>query len=137
MCARSRASTSRSTTSRRSGSRRHRHHQRQYGAPGKNAIEGERQAALGRIARRRPSMAWPTAFRRRDGDRGRRQAQDLPPVPVLKRRHIGTNTSSISITRLAASTDRPERFIGVHFMTVPVMELVEVIRGIATDDATY
>jgi len=51
---------------------------------------------------------------------------------------LGTNTSSISITRLAASTDRPERFIGIHFMNpVPLMELVEVIRGIATDDATF
>ncbi len=51
---------------------------------------------------------------------------------------IGTNTSSISITRLAASTDRPERFIGVHFMNpVPLMELVELIRGIATEDPTF
>jgi 3-hydroxybutyryl-CoA dehydrogenase len=51
---------------------------------------------------------------------------------------IGTGTSSISITRLAASTDRPERFIGIHFMNpAPLMELVEVIRGIATDDATF
>jgi 3-hydroxybutyryl-CoA dehydrogenase len=51
---------------------------------------------------------------------------------------VGTNTSSISITRLAASTDRPERFIGIHFMNpVPRMELVEVIRGIATDDTTF
>lgn len=51
---------------------------------------------------------------------------------------IGTNTSSISITRLASSTDRPERFIGIHFMNpVPVMELVELIRGIATADATF
>ncbi len=51
---------------------------------------------------------------------------------------VGTNTSSISITRLAAATDRPERFIGIHFMNpVPLMELVEVIRGIATDDATF
>jgi 3-hydroxybutyryl-CoA dehydrogenase len=59
--------------------------------------------------------------------------------PVLKPETIvGTNTSSISITRLAASTDRPERFIGIHFMNpVPLMELVEVIRGIATDDATF
>ena len=59
--------------------------------------------------------------------------------PVLKDSAIvATNTSSISITRLAASTDRPEKFIGIHFMNpVPVMELVEVIRGIATDDATY
>ncbi len=51
---------------------------------------------------------------------------------------IGSNTSSISITRLAASTDRPEKFIGIHFMNpVPRMELVEVIRGIATEDATF
>ena len=51
---------------------------------------------------------------------------------------IATNTSSISITRLAASTDRPERFMGLHFMNpVPVMELVELVRGIATDDPTF
>lgn len=51
---------------------------------------------------------------------------------------IATNTSSISITRLASSTDRPEKFIGLHFMNpVPVIQLVEIIRGIATDDATY
>ncbi|HKG00646.1 MAG TPA: 3-hydroxyacyl-CoA dehydrogenase NAD-binding domain-containing protein, partial [Xanthobacteraceae bacterium] len=57
--------------------------------------------------------------------------------PTLKPEAIlGTNTSSISITRLASSTDRPERFIGIHFMNpVPVMELVELIRGIATADA--
>lgn len=51
---------------------------------------------------------------------------------------LASNTSSISITRLAAVTDRPEHFIGVHFMNpVPVMELVELVRGIATDDATF
>ncbi|MGD9537563.1 MAG: 3-hydroxybutyryl-CoA dehydrogenase [Alphaproteobacteria bacterium] len=51
---------------------------------------------------------------------------------------ICTNTSSISITRLAASTDRPERFMGMHFMNpVPLMELVELVRGIATDESTY
>ncbi|WP_237155143.1 3-hydroxybutyryl-CoA dehydrogenase [Oryzibacter oryziterrae] len=51
---------------------------------------------------------------------------------------VGTNTSSISITRLAASTDRPERFIGIHFMNpVPVMQLVELVRGIATEDETF
>jgi 3-hydroxybutyryl-CoA dehydrogenase len=51
---------------------------------------------------------------------------------------VATNTSSISITRLAAATDRPEHFIGLHFMNpVPVMELVEMIRGIATEDATF
>jgi 3-hydroxybutyryl-CoA dehydrogenase len=59
--------------------------------------------------------------------------------PSLKEGAIlATNTSSISITRLAAATDRPEKFIGIHFMNpVPVMELVEVIRGINTDEATY
>ncbi len=51
---------------------------------------------------------------------------------------IGSNTSSISITRLAAGTDRPERFMGIHFMNpVPVMELVELIRGIATVDEIF
>lgn len=51
---------------------------------------------------------------------------------------ICTNTSSISITRLAASTDRPHRFMGMHFMNpVPMMELVELVRGIATDENTY
>ncbi|MBY6050091.1 3-hydroxybutyryl-CoA dehydrogenase [Vannielia litorea] len=51
---------------------------------------------------------------------------------------LSSNTSSISITRLASRTDRPEKFMGFHFMNpVPVMQLVELIRGIATDDATY
>jgi 3-hydroxybutyryl-CoA dehydrogenase len=60
-------------------------------------------------------------------------APRLSPTAML-----ATNTSSISVTRLAASTDRPERFIGLHFMNpVPLMQLVEVIRGIATDDKTF
>ena len=51
---------------------------------------------------------------------------------------LATNTSSISITRLASTTDRPEHFIGMHFMNpVPLMELVELIRGIATDDDMF
>jgi len=51
---------------------------------------------------------------------------------------VASDTSSISITRLATATDRPERFIGIHFMNpVPLMELVELIRGIATDDSTF
>ena len=60
-------------------------------------------------------------------------------VPHLAPHTILTsNTSSISITRLASRTDRPERFMGFHFMNpVPVMQLVELIRGIATDEATY
>jgi 3-hydroxybutyryl-CoA dehydrogenase len=60
-------------------------------------------------------------------------------VPHLNDRAlVATNTSSLSITRLATATDRPERFIGMHFMNpVPVMQLVELIRGLATDDETY
>ncbi len=60
-------------------------------------------------------------------------------VPHLKPNTILTsNTSSISITRLAARTDRPERFMGFHFMNpVPIMQLVELIRGIATNDETF
>jgi 3-hydroxybutyryl-CoA dehydrogenase len=59
--------------------------------------------------------------------------------PLLKpEAMLATNTSSISITRLAAATDRPERFIGIHFMNpVPLMELVELVRGIATEDETF
>ena len=59
--------------------------------------------------------------------------------PILKPEGlIATNTSSISITRLAAVSGRPERFMGMHFMNpVPVMELVELIRGIATDEVTF
>ncbi|MDR5653141.1 3-hydroxybutyryl-CoA dehydrogenase [Ruixingdingia sedimenti] len=59
--------------------------------------------------------------------------------PHLKPHTILTsNTSSISITRLASRTDRPEKFMGFHFMNpVPVMQLVELIRGIATDEETY
>jgi 3-hydroxybutyryl-CoA dehydrogenase len=59
--------------------------------------------------------------------------------PVLKPEAlIATNTSSLSITRLASATDRPERFMGIHFMNpVPVMKLVELVRGIATDETTF
>jgi 3-hydroxybutyryl-CoA dehydrogenase len=63
----------------------------------------------------------------------------LELCPKLKKSAIlATNTSSISITRLASVTDRPERFIGMHFMNpVPMMQLVELIRGIATEDDTF
>ena len=59
--------------------------------------------------------------------------------PILKPEAIlATNTSSLSITRLASASDRPERFIGIHFMNpVPVMKLVELVRGIATDEQTF
>ena len=57
---------------------------------------------------------------------------------VPERTILATNTSSISITHLASITDRPEKFIGVHFMNpVPIMKLVEIIRGLATDQETY
>jgi 3-hydroxybutyryl-CoA dehydrogenase len=63
-----------------------------------------------------------------------RQVLETVPADAL----IASNTSSISITRLAAGTDRPERFIGMHFMNpVPAMKLVELIRGIATDEGTF
>ncbi len=59
--------------------------------------------------------------------------QTLKPEAIL-----ASNTSSISITRLGSGTDRPERFIGIHFMNpVPLMELVELVRGIATGDETF
>jgi 3-hydroxybutyryl-CoA dehydrogenase len=62
---------------------------------------------------------------------------DLCPS-LKKNTMLASNTSSISITRLAATTDRPERFIGMHFMNpVPMMQLVELIRGIATEDETF
>ncbi|ATF16912.1 putative 3-hydroxybutyryl-CoA dehydrogenase [Phaeobacter piscinae] len=63
--------------------------------------------------------------------------EDLLPH-LLPHTILTSNTSSISITRLASRTDRPERFMGFHFMNpVPVMQLVELIRGIATDEATF
>jgi 3-hydroxybutyryl-CoA dehydrogenase len=104
--------------------------------------ESDRQAALSRIeaadkleALADCDLVIETAVEKEDVKRKILAAL----CPMLKDSAIvATNTSSISITRLAASTDRPEKFIGIHFMNpVPVMELVEVIRGIATDDATY
>src|SRR5207244_10292490 len=73
------------------------------------------------------------------------QKEDIKPKTLDDRRSwhkpqpsVASDTSSISITRLAAATDRPERFIRIHFMNpVPVMELVELIRGIATNDETF
>jgi 3-hydroxybutyryl-CoA dehydrogenase len=104
--------------------------------------EEQRQAAIKRIAAARTldelgecDIAIEAATEKEDVKRKIFSAL----CPLLKPETIiGTNTSSISITRLAAATDRPERFIGIHFMNpVPLMELVEVIRGIATDDVTF
>ena len=104
--------------------------------------EAERQAALARISQA------PSVERLREADIVIESATENEAIKrqifVALRSQlkpeaiVGTNTSSISITRLAATTDRPERFIGIHFMNpVPLMELVEVIRGIATGDATF
>jgi len=110
---------------------------------GKNIItEEQRQAALARItpAERFDAFAdcdlvIETATEKEDVKR--KILGDLC-LSLKREAIIATNTSSISITRLAAVTDRPERFIGIHFMNpVPLMELVELIRGIATDDATF
>ena len=108
----------------------------------KRITDDERQAALKRIS------AADTLDALHDCDLVIESATEKEEVkraiftnlcPLLKSDAIlGTNTSSISITRLASSTDRPERFIGIHFMNpVPLMELVEIIRGIVTDDPTF
>jgi len=104
--------------------------------------EDERRAAIARIA---PAPAMEALY---DADLVIESATENEKVkreifaticPVLKPDAIlASNTSSISITRLAAASDRPERFIGIHFMNpVPVMELVELIRGIATGPETF
>ncbi|MBI1204185.1 MAG: 3-hydroxybutyryl-CoA dehydrogenase [Rhodopseudomonas sp.] len=108
----------------------------------KTITEDQRKAALALIkpAEKYEDLAGcdlviETAIERQEAKR--KIFADL--CPFLKPEAIiATNTSSISITRLASSTDRPERFIGIHFMNpVPLMELVEVIRGIATDNDTF
>src|SRR5436189_4094382 len=104
----------------------------------KRITEEERQAALKRITPAETLEAFAdcdlvieAATEKEDTKR----AIFASVCPVLKPDAIiGTNTSSISITRLASATDRPERFIGIHLMNpVPLMELVELVRGIATD----
>ena len=106
------------------------------------ADEAGREAALGRIetgvehaALARCGLVVEAATERESV----KQAIFAGVIPHLRADAIlASNTSSLSITRLAAGTDRPERFIGMHFMNpVPVMALVEVIRGIATSDATF
>ena len=73
-----------------------------------------------------------------EDERSRRRCSRSCARGSIRKTMIATNTSSIPVTRLAAATDRPESFIGLHFMNpVPVMQLVEVIRGIATNDDTF
>ncbi|GGL51727.1 3-hydroxybutyryl-CoA dehydrogenase [Wenxinia marina] len=103
---------------------------------------GARDAALGRIAStlKLPDLGASDLVIEAATERETvKQAIFEDLVPHLKPETILTsNTSSISITRLAARTDRPEKFMGFHFMNpVPVMQLVELIRGIATDGPTF
>ena len=104
--------------------------------------EGERQAGLERI---RPAPAYEDLApcdliieaATENEEVKRKIFQALCPA-IGPETMLASNTSSISITRLAAATDRPERFIGIHFMNpVPLMQLVELIRGIATEDPTF
>ncbi len=104
--------------------------------------EAAKAAALGRIrtsthvdAHREAQLVVEAAVERYEikAEIFRQLDAVCPPETIL-----ASNTSSISITRLAAVTGRPERFVGMHFMNpVPVMRLVEVIRGLETSDATY
>jgi 3-hydroxybutyryl-CoA dehydrogenase len=104
--------------------------------------EGDRQTALSRIA---PAAAFKDLM---DCDLVIESASEKEEVKkkifgelsqlMPKEALLASNTSSISITRLGAGTDRPEKFIGIHFMNpVPLMELVELVRGIATDEETF
>ena len=108
----------------------------------KTITDEQRQAALGRIAAAESLEAFS------DSDLVIESAVEKEDIkkkifnevcPFLRPDAIlATNTSSLSITRLASATDRPEKFIGIHFMNpVPRMELVELIRGIATGDTTF
>jgi len=104
--------------------------------------EEAREGALGRIRATRRLVDLGSAdliVESATEDEAVKQAIFAELVPHLRPHTIlTTNTSSISITRLASRTDRPERFMGLHFMNpVPVMQLVELVRGIATDEATY
>ena len=123
----------------------HRHRQRQHGPPGQ-LRQARRAGAPGsacrasrrpRTCRASPAPTW--SSRRRPRTRAVKRKIFAQLCPLLNPEAIlATNTSSISITRLAAQTDRPERFIGIHFMNpVPVMKLVELVRGIATEDPTF
>jgi len=104
--------------------------------------EADKQAALGRIAYAPDYDAFSDCdlvieAATEDESIKRKIFTELSPK-VKPDAIIASNTSSISITRLASITKRPERFIGMHFMNpVPVMQLVELIRGIATEDDTF
>ena len=104
--------------------------------------EAEKVATLGRI---KPTTAYADfsdsdlVIEAATEDEKIKRAIFAQLCPVLKpEAHIASNTSSLSITRLGAATDRPAKFMGMHFMNpVPVMKLVELIRGIATSEETF
>jgi 3-hydroxybutyryl-CoA dehydrogenase len=104
--------------------------------------EGERQTALARIAPA-PNLqdlaGCDLVIEAATEDETIKRKIFAQLCPVLNPEAIlATNTSSISVTRLASATDRAERFIGIHFMNpVPVMKLVELVRGIATENETF
>ena len=109
---------------------------------GGKLTDAERQAALARItpvSALQDLAAADLVIEAATEDEGVKRKIYAQVCPLLNPEAIlATNTSSISITRLASSTDRAERFIGIHFMNpVPVMKLVELVRGIATDNATF
>ena len=104
--------------------------------------DSERQAVLGRIS----SAADYSDFNECDlvieaateNEEVKRKIFGSVSKALSPKTMLATNTSSISITRLASATDRPDRFIGIHFMNpLPKMQLVELIRGIATEDPTF
>jgi 3-hydroxybutyryl-CoA dehydrogenase len=104
--------------------------------------EADREAALGRIraeadiAKLGPCDLIVESATENEGIKNKIFASIAPHLG--EQTLLASNTSSISITRLASHTDRPERFMGLHFMNpVPVMQLVELIRGIATNEETY
>ena len=117
----------------------------QYGPPGRARPDHRGRQGRGADAhhdrrRLRRSSATATSSSRRRPRRKRSSARSSRSCARCSKPDamIATNTSSISITRLAAATDRPGKFIGMHFMNpVPVMQLVELIRGIATDEETF
>jgi 3-hydroxybutyryl-CoA dehydrogenase len=103
--------------------------------------EADRETRAARITLAERPKAWPPwIWSSKPPPRMKRSsARSSADLPVLNpEAMLATNTSSLSITRLASATDRPERFIGIHFMNpVPVMKLVELVRGIATEDVTF
>lgn len=111
-------------------------------ASGGKITEDERKAALARISGSADINDLASAdlvIEAATEDEATKRKIYSAVCPVMKPEAIlATNTSSLSITRLASATDRPEKFMGIHFMNpVPVMKLVELVRGIATDEATF